>query len=103
MEEIFRAIFDAFPKRSAITFKGKCSDCKNAITIRIMRTSKGFELLGGGFVKYSAEKYAVKCADCYRVNPKMVEYYISNPSILPIFGKKDLLSNMLSPHFSSRQ
>ena len=94
MEKVFRAIFEAFPKKSTITFKGKCSDCKNSTTIRIMRTSQGFELLGGRFVKYSADKYAVKCNDCYRANPKTVEYYISNPSILRIFGKKDLLSNM---------
>ncbi len=99
MEEVFKAIFEAFPKKSAITFKGKCSDCKNAITIRITRTSQGFILLGGGFVKYSADQYAVKCADCYSVNSKMVEYYISNRNILQVFGKKDLLSNMLSSHF----
>jgi hypothetical protein len=99
MEEIFRAIFEAFPKKSVITFKGKCSDCKNATTIRIMPTSKGFVLLGGGFVKYSPEKYAVKCTDCYGVNSKMLEYYIPNHNILQTFGKKDLLSNMLSEHF----
>ncbi|MEJ2657899.1 MAG: hypothetical protein P8012_12005 [Desulfobacterales bacterium] len=99
MEEIFRAIFDAFPEKSRITFQGKCSDCKDAVTIHVIPTSQGFGLSGGGFVEYSMGKYAVKCSDCYKVNSKMVEYYISNPNILPIFGKKDLLSNMLSAHF----
>ena len=96
MEKLFRTIFEAFPKKSKITLTAQCSDCGDPISIDVIPTSSGFGLLGGGFVEFSSGKYAAKCPDCYKVNSKMVEYYIANPDVLPILGKKDLLSSVLS-------
>jgi hypothetical protein len=98
MEELLRTIFDAFPEKSTIIFKGKCSDCGVAVTIDIIPTSEGFGLLGGAFVKCSTEKYVAKCPDCFKVNPKMIELYNAKPNVLPLFDKKDLLSSILSAH-----
>ena len=98
MEKLFRTIFEAFPEKSKITLTAKCSDCGDPIRIDVIPTSSGFGLLGGGFVECSGGKYAAKCPDCYKVNSKMIEYYIANPDVLPIFGKKDLLSCVLSTH-----
>jgi hypothetical protein len=96
MEALLRTIFEAFPDKSKIIFKGKCSDCGNDVLIDIIPTSEGFGLLGGGFVECSAEKYAAKCHSCYKVNSKMLERYTANPNILPIFDKKGLLNSILS-------
>ncbi len=96
MEELLRTIFDAFPEKSTITFKGKCSDCGGAVNIDIVPTSEGFGLLGGALVECPMDKYVAKCPDCYKVNSKMVEPYKANPNVLPIFDKKDLLSSILS-------
>ena len=96
MEKLFRSIFEAFPEKSKITLTAKCSDCGISIIIDVIPTSTGFGLLGGAFVKCSSSRYAAKCPDCYKINSKMVEYYPSNPDVLPIFGKKDLLSSFLS-------
>jgi Ni,Fe-hydrogenase III small subunit len=98
MEEFLRTIFEAFPEKSTIIFKGKCSDCGGVVIIDIVPTSEGFGLLGGAFVECSTDKYVAKCPDCYKVNSKMVVPYKANPNILPIFDKKDLLSSMLSIH-----
>jgi hypothetical protein len=98
MEELFRTIFEAFPEKSTIIFKGKCSDCGDAVIIDIIPTLKGFGLLNGAFVECLTNKYVAKCPDCYKVNSKMVEQYKANPNILPIFDKKDLLSSVLSTH-----
>lgn len=98
MEELFRTIFEAFPKKSTINFKGKCCDCEKAVIIDIIPTLEGFGLLGGAFVESSTNKYVAKCPDCYEVNSKMVELYKANPNILPIFDKKDLLSSISSSH-----
>ena len=98
MEEFLGIIFEAFPEKSTITFKGKCSDCGVAVIIDIIPTSEGFGLLGGAFVECSTDKYVAKCPDCYRVNSKMVKPYKANPNVLPIFDKKDLLSSILSTH-----
>ena len=98
MEELFRTIFEAFPGTSTITFKGKCSDCGVAVIIDIIPTLEGFGLLGGAFVKCSTDKYAAKCPDCFKANPKMIELYNAKPNILPLFDKKDLLSSILSAH-----
>ena len=96
MEELLRTIFDVFPEKSTITFKGRCSDCGDAVIIDIVPTLEGFGLLGGAFVECSTDKYVVKCPDCYKVNSKMVEPFITNPNVLPIFDKKNLLSSILS-------
>jgi hypothetical protein len=98
MEELLRTIFEAFPEKSTITFKGKCSDCGVAVTIDIIPTSEGFGLLGGAFVECSTDKYVAKCPDCFKVNPKMIELYNAKPNVLPLFDKKDLLSSILSAH-----
>ena len=98
MEELLRTIFDAFPEKSTIIFKGKCSDCGGVVIIDIIATLEGFGLLGGAFVECSTDKYVAKCPDCYKFNSKMVEPYKANPNILPIFDKKDLLSSILSTH-----
>jgi len=96
MEELLRTIFETFPEKSTIIFKGKCSHCGVAVTIDIIPTSGGFGLLGGAFVECSTDKYVAKCPDCYKVNSKMVEPFITNPNVLPIFDKKNLLSSILS-------
>lgn len=96
MEKLFRTIFEAFPEKSKITLKAKCSDCGISIIIDVIPTSTGFGLLGGAFVQCSSNRYAAKCPDCFKINSKMVEYYPVNPDVLPIFGKKDLLSSVLS-------
>jgi Ni,Fe-hydrogenase III small subunit len=98
MEELLRTIFDAFPEKSTIIFKGECSDCGDAVSIDIVPTSEGFGLLGGAFVECPMDKYVAKCPDCYKVNSKMVEPYKANPNVLPIFDKKDLLGSILSIH-----
>jgi thiol-disulfide isomerase/thioredoxin len=96
MEVLLRTIFEAFPEKSTITFNGKCSDCGDAVIINIIPTSEGFGLLGGAFVECSTDKYATKCPDCFKVNPKMIELYDTKPNVLPLFDKKDLLSSILS-------
>lgn len=96
MEELFRTIFEAFPEKSTITFKGMCSDCGDAVNIDIVPTLEGFGLLGGAFVECSTDKYIAKCPDCFKVNSKIVEHYNANPDVLKIFDKKDLLSTILS-------
>jgi hypothetical protein len=98
MEELLRTIFEAFPEKSTIIFKGKRSDCGGVVIIDIIPTSAGFGLLGGVFVECSADKSVAKCPDCYKVNPKMVEPFKANPNVLPIFDKKYLLSSILSTH-----
>jgi hypothetical protein len=95
MENLLRTIFETFSEKSKITLEAKCSDCGDAIMIDVIPTSEGFGLLGGAFVECSDGKYAAKCPDCYKVNSKMVEFYNANPDVLPIFGKKDLLSSIL--------
>jgi hypothetical protein len=96
MEKLFRTIFEAFPDKSKISLTAKCADCGMSIIIDVNPTAAGFGLLGGAFVKCSSSRYAAKCPDCYKINSKMVEYYAANPDVLPIFGKKDLLSSVLS-------
>jgi|GEM_PF-775634 hypothetical protein len=96
MEKLFRTIFEAFPEKSKITLAAKCSDCGDEIIIDVIPTSTGFGLSGGAFVECLNGKYAAKCPECYKVNSKMVEYYNANPDGLPVFGKKDLLSSVLS-------
>jgi len=96
MEELLRTIFETFPEKSTIIFKGKCSNCGVAVTIDIIPTSGGFGLLGGAFVECSRDKYVAKCPDCYKVNSKMLEPFIINSNVLPIFDKKTLLSSILS-------
>lgn len=98
MEELLRTIFDVFPEKSTITFKGRCSDCGDAVSIDIVPTLEGFGLLGGAFVECSTDEYVAKCSECYKVNSKMVEPYKVNANVLPIFDKKDLLSSLLSIH-----
>ena len=96
MEAFLKSIFEAFPEKSSIIFKGKCSDCDNDVNIDIIPTSQGFGLLGGAFVEWSEEKYAAKCPVCYKVNSKMIERYPVKSKALPIFDKKVLLSSILS-------
>jgi hypothetical protein len=96
MEALLRTIFEAFPEKSKIIFKGKCSDCENDVIIDIIPTSEGFGLLGGAFIEWSTDKYVAKCPDCYKMNFRLVERYGANPKILPIFDKKGLLSSILS-------
>jgi hypothetical protein len=98
MEELLRTIFDVFPEKSTITFKGRCSDCEDTVSIDIVPTLEGFGLLGGAFVECLMGKYVAKCPDCYKVNSKMVEPYKVNHNVLPIFDKKDLLGSILSIH-----
>jgi hypothetical protein len=98
MEELLRTIFDALPEKSPIIFKGRCSDCGDALSIDIVPTLERFGLLGGAFVECLMEKYVAKCPECYKVNPKMVEPYKANPNVLPIFDKKDLWGSILSIH-----
>lgn len=96
MEELLRTIFEAFPEKSKITFEGKCSDCGKAVTIDIFPTLEGFGLLGGAFVEYPTDRYVSKCPDCYKIDFKMIEQFKENQGVVPIFGKKDLLSSLLS-------
>ena len=98
MEELLRSIFDVFPKKSTITFKGRCSDCGDAVSIDIVPTLEGFGLLGGAFVECSTDKYVAKCSECYKVNSKMIGLYQAIPNAMPIFDKKDFLSSILSIH-----
>lgn len=56
MEELLRIIFEAFPEKSTIIFKERCSVCGGAIIIDIVPTSEGFGLLGGTFVECSTDK-----------------------------------------------
>ena len=70
MEELLRTIFDAFPEKSTIIFKGKCSDCGGVVIIDIIATLEGFGLLGGAFVECSTDKYVAKCPDCYKFNSR---------------------------------
>jgi hypothetical protein len=96
MQALLRTIFEAFPEKSRIIFKGKCSDCGTDVIIEIIPTSEGFGLLGGAFVEWSEKKYAAKCPGCYKINSKMIERYTANPKVLSIFDKKCLLSSILS-------
>jgi hypothetical protein len=98
MEDLLRTIFEAFPEKSTIVFKGKCSDCGGAAAIEIIPTSEGFGLLGGAFVECSTDNYAPKCADCYKANGKTVEQYKANSDDSSILDKKDILSSILSTH-----
>ena len=98
MEKLFRTIFEAFPEKSKITLAAKCSDCGDEIIIDVIPTSTGFGLSGGAFVECLNGKYAAKCPDCFKVNPKMIELYNAKPTVLPFFDKKDLLSSILSAH-----
>lgn len=96
MEDLFRTIFEAFPKRTNIVFTGECSDCGQAVSIEIIPTSGGFGLLGGALVEFSMENYVSKCPDCYKANGKMLEQYKANPGDSLILDKKDLLSSILA-------
>ena len=98
MEELLGTIFDAFPEKSTIIFKGECSDCGDAVSIDIGPTSEGFGLLGGAFVEYLMERYVANYPECYKVNYKMVEPYNVHYNVLPILNKKDLLSSILSTY-----
>ena len=98
MEELLKTIFDTFPEKSTITFKGNCSDCGNTVIIDIIPTLEGFGLLGGALVECITDKYVAKCPDCYNVNSKIVEPYQAIPDVMPIFDKKDFLSSILSRH-----
>jgi hypothetical protein len=103
MEDLFRTIFEAFPEKSSIVFKGDCSDCGDAVTIEIIPTSGGFGLLGGALVECSTENYVPKCPGCYHSNGKMGKQYKANPDDSLILDKKDLLSSILANHIWMRK
>jgi hypothetical protein len=103
MEELLKTIFEAFPEKSSIFFKGKCFDCGDAVSIEIIPTSEGFGLLGGALVEYSMEHFAPKCADCYQANGKRVEKYKTISIDTPMLDKKDILSSILSTHLWMRK
>jgi len=94
MEELFRKIFEAFPEKSTIIFKGKCCDCEETVIIYITPTSEGFGLLGGAFIECLKDEYAVKCPDCHKVNPKMIEPYKIYSNVSSIYNKKTLLDSL---------
>ena len=102
MEELLRTIFNAFPEKSTITFKGKCSDCGVAVIIDIIPTSEGFGLLGGALIKCSTDKYAANCLDCFKVNPKMIELYNGKTQHFDIFDKNDFLGSILPARLSKK-
>ena len=81
MEELFKALFEAFPEKSTLIFKGRCSDCGVDVIIDITPTLKGFGLLGGAFVECSTDKCVAKCPNCYKVNFRMVEQYKTKSQI----------------------
>ena len=87
MEGLIRLIFEAFPDKSLI-INGKCSDCKRLVTIDIVPTSQGFGLLGGAFVECSADKYVIKCPDCYKADTRMIKPYQVIPKSSSIIDKK---------------
>jgi hypothetical protein len=98
MEDLFRTIFEAFPKKSSIVFTGKCSDCGHEVSIEIVPTPGGFGLLGGALVEYPMENYVTKCRDCYKANGKKAEQsniYSVNSAVL---HKRDLLDSILANH-----
>jgi hypothetical protein len=98
MEDLFRTIFEAFPKKSSIVFTGECSDCGQAISIEIVPTSGGFGLLGGALVEYPIENYVSKCRDCYKSNGKMGEQNNIDSVNSAILHKRDLLDSILANH-----
>ena len=71
MLELLKKMFEANPEKSTIVLKDKCSDCRCEAIIEIIPTSGGFGMQGGALFKCSLEKYLVKCAACYEVNPKI--------------------------------
>ena len=75
MIEILKKIFEDNPSESTITLSCKCSDCGNDIFIDITCTSGGFGLLGGSLFKCSPDEYFAKCSHCYKINPKITDYY----------------------------
>ena len=68
MIDVLRKIFEANPEKSTITINGKCSNCERKVIVEIKRTSGGYGLLGGIFVKCSPENYFITCPECYRFN-----------------------------------
>ena len=103
MEDLFKTIFEAFPRKSSIMFTGECFDCGNTVAIEIFPTSGGFGLLGGALVEFSTENYTSVCSDCYKANGKLVEQYKANPVNSTILHKKDLLSSILANHIGMRK
>ena len=95
MEELFRKIFETFPEKSTIIFKGKCCDCGKTVIMSITPTSTGFGLLGGAFIECLRNEYAVKCPDCYKVNPKVIEPYKAYSNVSSIYNKKTLLDSLV--------
>ena len=77
MIDVLRKIFEANPEKSTITINGKCSNCERKVIIEIRRTSGGYGLLGGIFVKCSPENYSIICPECYRFNSNMKPPYRS--------------------------
>ena len=75
MIAIIKKIFEASPETSKIELKGKCSDCGENVKINITSTSGGFGLQGGALFKCSSGGYFVKCSDCYKIRPKIENYY----------------------------
>jgi hypothetical protein len=69
MLERLKELFEANPEKSAVSFKGQCSDCGCGVVIRITPTSKGFGLKGGNLFEHAPGIYLAKCTDCYKVSP----------------------------------
>ena len=74
MVEILRKLFEANPEKSTIVFKGKCSECGNDVIINITLTSGGFGLQGGALSKRSPDEYLINCFNCYKINPKILDF-----------------------------
>ena len=98
MEDLFRTIFEAFPKKTSIVFTGDCYDCDQTVSIEIVPTSGGFGLLGGALVELSMENYVLKCRDCYKSNGKLGAQYNIYRVNSAILHKRDLLNSILANH-----
>ena len=61
-------------KAKAIEFLGKCHDCKDESQVLATWTEDGIAISGGAVYKPFAEKFFIKCDECFQQEPILKDF-----------------------------
>jgi len=67
-------LFDKNPEKEMLAWQGNCHDCKEDVKVTATLMADGIHIGGGSVYEPDAEKFMMKCDDCFGKDPLLRNY-----------------------------
>ncbi len=72
--ERLHELFDNNPEKDTLAWNGICHDCQEKVSVAVTPQEDGIHIDGGSVYEPEADKFMIKCDDCFRKDPVLRDF-----------------------------